>query len=146
MMTLSITLLSAFLLLLTSLPASALEETSQRPEFAIGTMLGSLVLVLACIFLFAFLMKKSNLIRHGGHKNPIKVIATQPLTNKSRVQIVEVYGKQYLLGVSEQSINLLDQLESASFEQNSIENEQAPPSFASAFATVLSKARNKDNG
>ena len=142
---LSLNLFKALPIMLISLPTVALEETSKRPELAIGTMLGSLILVLACIFLFAFLMKKSNLLRHGGNKNPIKVIATQPLTNKSRVQIVEVYGKQYLLGVSEQSINLLEQIDSSSIEQNEIQNDQVPPSLGTAFATVLSKARNKKN-
>ena len=112
MTTLRKAVLLAILLNVISLPVFALEETSERPEFAIGTMLGSLILVLACIFFFAFLMKKTNLFRHGNSKNPIKVIATHPLTNKSRVQIIEVNNKQYLLGVSDQSINLLDQLES----------------------------------
>ncbi len=126
-----------------SLPVMALEETSKRPELEIGTMLGSLILVLACIFLFAFLMKKSNLLRHGSHKNPIKIIATQPLTNKSRVQIIEVHGKQYLLGVSDQSINLLDQLETPIIDNESAMEVQSTPSFAAAFANVLSKAGKK---
>jgi len=125
-----------------SLPAIALEETSKRPELAIGTMLGSLILVLACIFLFAFLMKKSNLIRHGGQHSAIKVISTQALTNKSRVQIIEVRGKQYLLGVSEHSVNLLDQLEPV--EQETIDTPENP-SFKDAFATVLSKVGKKNN-
>ena len=126
-----------------SLPVMALEETSKRPELEIGTMLGSLILVLACIFLFAFLMKKSNLLRHGGHKNPIKIIATQPLTNKSRVQIIEVHGKQYLLGVSEQSVNLLDRLETPIIDNESAMEVQSAPSFTAAFASVLSKAGKK---
>ena len=125
-----------------SFPAIALEETSKRPELAIGTMLGSLILVLACIFLFAFLMKKSNLIRHSGQQHSIKVIATHPLTNKSRVQIIEVRGKQYLLGVSEQSVNLLDQLEP--FDEAAVEV-PVNPSFKNAFATVLSKVGKKNN-
>jgi len=136
-------LIQTVLLTVISLPVVALEETSKRPELAIGTMLGSLILVLACIFLFAYLMKKSNFIRQGGSKNPIKIIATQPLTNKSRVQIVEVYGKQYVLGVSEQSINLLDQIDTPSVEQQA--ETQSVPSFATAFASVLSKAGKKNN-
>ena len=128
-----------------SLPAVALEETSQRPELAIGTMLGSLVLVLACIFFLAFLMKKSNLIRHRSNRNPIKVIATHPLTNKSRIQIIEVNDKQYLVGVSEQSINLLDQLADPVRESEIDKETQIPPSFTAAFASVLSKAGKKNN-
>lgn len=137
------TIIKTGLLSVISLPSFALEEMNKQPDFAIGTMLGSLILVLACIFLFAFLMKKSNLIRHGGNKNPIKVIAMQPLTNKSRVQIVEVYGKQYLLGVSEQSITLLDQLETSIKAAES--EPQDVPSFATAFASILSKAGKKNN-
>lgn len=126
-----------------SLPVFALEETSQRPELAISTMLGSLILVLSCIFLFGFLMKKSNLIRYGGNSNPIKMIATQVVTNKSRIQIIEVRGKQYLLGVSEQSINLLDQLDIAINDSEPQAEKQTTaslaPSLASVFANVLSK-------
>jgi flagellar protein FliO/FliZ len=130
--------LSSVVFFSASLPVLALEETSKRPELAIGTMLGSLLLVLACIFLFAFLMKKSNLMRHGGYKSPIKIIATQPLTNKSRVQIIEVHGKQYLLGVSEHSVNLIDQLEmSVETEKNQTEIQNSP-SLAAAFSQVLS--------
>ncbi|MDA7745913.1 flagellar biosynthetic protein FliO [Psychromonas sp.] len=133
------------ILSIVSFPAVALEETSQRPELAIGTMLGSLLLVLGCIFFFAFLMKKSNLIRNGGVKNPIKIIATQALTNKSRVQIIEVQGKQYLLGVSEQSVSLLQQLESPIINNEGGKEKQVTPSFAAAFATVLSKAGKKSH-
>jgi flagellar protein FliO/FliZ len=139
------TFIKAILFGLLSFPVMAFEETSERPELAIGTMLGSLILVLACIFLFAFLMKKSNLLRHGNNKNPIKIIATQPLTNKSRVQIVEVHGKQYLLGVSEQSVNLLDQLETPLMDKEAEVDVQSTPSLAAAFATVLSKAGKKKN-
>ncbi|WP_243836970.1 flagellar biosynthetic protein FliO [Psychromonas algicola] len=139
------TALLAILLNVISLPVMALEETSERPEFAIGTMLGSLILVLACIFFFAFLMKKTNLFRHGSSKNPIKVIATHPLTNKSRVQIIEVNNKQYLLGVSDQAINLLDQLESPVDDIASEDITQKNPSFTAAFAAVLSKAGKKNN-
>lgn len=131
------------LLCVVSLPAFSLENANKQPELAIGTMLGSLFLVLACIFLFAFLMKKSNLIRRGGYKSPIKVIATQPLTNKSRVQIIEVHGKQYLLGVSEQSVNLIQQLEIPITTEEVKQEEQGSPSLADAFAQVLSSKLGK---
>lgn len=131
------------LISIVSLPVQALQDTNQRPELAIGTMLGSLLLVLACIFFFAFLMKKSNLIKHGGHKNPIKIIATQSLTNKARVQIVEVSGKQYLLGVSDQSINLLAELEIAVGDRM-VDNDVAKtPSLSASFADILSKVGRK---
>ena len=143
--TLKKTTLIATLLNVISLPVVALEEVNKRPEFAIGTMLGSLILVLVCIFFFAFLMKKTNLFRHATSKNPIKVIATHPLTNKSRVQLIEVNNKQYLLGVSDQSVNLLDKLECPVIDLESEKLPQKNPSFAAAFATVLSKVGKKNN-
>ncbi|MCP4320934.1 MAG: flagellar biosynthetic protein FliO [Psychromonas sp.] len=86
------------------------EAFKSPPDLAVGSMIASLLLVIACIFIFAFLMKKSNLLQNGRGKTLIKVIATQPLTNKGRVQIVEVGEKRYLLAVTEQNINLLDTL------------------------------------
>lgn len=133
-----LTVLSLFI----SLPIAAMQETSQRPELAVGTMLGSLILVLACIFLFAFLMKKTNLLKQNGYQQAIKVIATQPLTNKSRVQIVEVQGKQYLLGVTDQSVNLIKELPEVISEPEKATQVKAD-SFARAFASVLSKTGKK---
>lgn len=134
----------AVLLLLINLPVLAMQETSQRPEFAVGTMLGSLILVLACIFIFAFLMKKTNLLKHNGYQQNIKVLATQPLSNKSRVQIIEVYGKQYLLGVTDQSVNLLKELPEMTEQEQQTQAPQATL-FANAFASVLSKTGKKQD-
>lgn len=127
---------------MTSLPVMALEEVNSASNLEVGSVLGSLVLVLACIFLFSFLIKKSNLIRYGRHSNPIKLIATQPLTNKSRVQIIEVHGKQYLLGVSEQSVNLLEQLEVA-VKVDANDMQGAVP-FTDILANVLPNSGKKN--
>lgn len=110
------------------------------PDLAVGSMIASLLLVIACIVFFAFLMKKSNLIRHGQGKAVIKVIATQSLTNKSRVQIVEVGEKRYLLGVTEQNINLLDIL---SVPDEEAGNEVVTNIPSNAFASLLSRMSTK---
>ena len=98
----------AFIFLFIPTFSWAEEALKSPPDLAVGSMIASLLLVIACIFVFAFLMKKSNLIHNGKGKTLIKVIATQPLTSKGRVQIIEVNQKRYLVGVTEQSINLLD--------------------------------------
>ena len=122
--------------------AWAEEALKSAPDLAVGSMIASLLLVIACIFVFAFLMKKSNLIHNGRGKTLIKVIATQPLTNKGRVQVIEVGEKRYLLGVTEQQINLLDTLEVTDAEMISelnAENQSTP------FASLLSKISAKRN-
>jgi len=118
----------------------AVDSLNTPPDLAIGSMIASLILVIACIFVFAFLMKKSNLIHNGRGKNLIKVVATQPLTNKGRVQIIEVHKKRYLLGVTEQNINVLDTFELSEDEiAESLSEETPPTSFSSLLSKISAK-------
>ncbi|GLS89456.1 hypothetical protein GCM10007916_05230 [Psychromonas marina] len=125
------------------LPTLCWAEGGLKPpsDLSIGSMVASLVLVLACIFVFAFLMKKSNLIRNANGNSLIKVIATQPLTNKGRVQIIEVDQKRYLIGVTEQNINLLDTLPLP--EEDPCEPTDGKSKHS--FSTLLSKISTKRN-
>jgi len=116
------------------------EAFKSPPDLAVGSMIASLLLVIACIFIFAFLMKKSNLIHNGRGKTLIKVIATQPLTNKGRVQIVEVGEKRYLLAVTEQNINLLDTLV---IPDDELTTDTPTENQAPTFASLLSKISTK---
>jgi len=132
------------LLLFTLLiPSASWAEGVLKPpsDLTIGSMVASLVLVLACIFIFAFLMKKSNLIRNANGKALIKVISTQPLTNKGRVQIIEVEKKRYLIGVTEQNITLLDTLPVPEEALHESTNDNSSHSFS----TLLSKISTKRN-
>lgn len=117
----------------------AAEPLKSAPDLAVSTMIASLLLVIACIFIFAFLMKKSNLIHNGRGKTLIKVIATQSLTNKGRVQIIEVNEKRYLIGVTEQNINLIDTLEIPEDEVN----ESVADTASTPFSILLSKISTK---
>lgn len=121
-----------------SSPLFALEENVSHPDFALGSLLASLLLVIACIFVFAFLMKKTNLLKNGQGKSQIKLIATQPLTNKGRVQIIEVNDQHYLLGVTEQNITLLDK-----YAKPLISDEENKEKATTPFAMLLSKISNK---
>ncbi|PKF62938.1 flagellar biosynthetic protein FliO [Psychromonas sp. psych-6C06] len=124
-------------------PATSWAEEALKspPDLAVGSMIASLLLVLACIFIFAFLMKKSNLIRNPKGYHQIKIVATQPLTNKGRVQIIEVNEKRYLLGVTEQNINLLDTFSIPENEESEMQQQDAN----TPFATLLSKISTKRN-
>lgn len=131
-----------FIVLSLSLPLGvfAADERIAPPELAITTMLGSLLLVIACIFIFAFLMKQSNLLRNARGKSQIKIIATQPLTNKGRVQMIDINGQQYLLGVTEQNITLLDKL-----EKPLTLDEPDRKEVGTSFSALLSKINKKNN-
>ncbi|WP_354623976.1 flagellar biosynthetic protein FliO [Psychromonas sp. MME2] len=111
-----------------------------NPDFALGSVLASLLLVIACIFLFAFLMKKTNLLKNGQGKTAMKVVATLPLTNKGRVQIVELNGQHYLLGVTEQNISLLDK-----YSKPLTTDEPTTKEVNTSFATLLAKISRKSD-
>ncbi len=71
-------------------------------------MLMSLAVVLALIFLFAFIAKK---LRIGpANQQGIKLVANLTIGQKERVVVVEVENEQYLLGVTSTQINLLQKL------------------------------------
>jgi len=120
----------------------ATEEVFKSPsDLAIGSTIASLLLVLACICIFAFLMKKSNLLRYSKSHPLINVVARKALTNKGQVQIIEVNQTRYLIGVTEQNISLLDTLPIPEDEEGAPTSEDV----VTPFATILSKISTKRN-
>ncbi len=67
----------------------------------------------------------------GGAARPLEVVARQGVGQKSAVVIVETGGRRFLLGVTEQSINVLHSEE--------VTEEEQPPA-AEAFASSLEDA------
>lgn len=120
----------------------AAEPLKGPAPLSLMTLFASLLLVIACIFVFAWLMKKSNLVTLNKQQAQIKVIARQALTNKGQVHIVEVQGKRYMLGVTEQNITLLDTLPALTDEELAAQPESA---VTTPFATILSKMSSKPN-
>jgi flagellar protein FliO/FliZ len=134
-------------IILFSTPVLAVEALSGPTDFALGSLIASLVLVISCIFLVAFLVKKSNLIRVGGHKNNIKTIAIQRLTNKAQIQVVEINQQHYILGVTEQSINLIDKISAFDLAETNAEMKQklTPAQKQNTFSTILSNIKKKND-
>ncbi|MCW8996514.1 MAG: flagellar biosynthetic protein FliO [Psychromonas sp.] len=117
----------------------AAQEGAGPPELEITSMLASLLIVLVCIFVFAYLMKQTNLLKNARGKSQIKIIATQPLTSKGRVQMIEINGQQYLLGVTEQNITLLDKLESPLSIDKASEKKVTGPAFSALLSKISKK-------
>jgi flagellar protein FliO/FliZ len=104
--------------MLFSLPLWAAEQSetartlSESPLSAMNlvqTFLG-LLLVLVCIVLVAWLLKRSNSF-HTAASGKLKVIAGIPLGTRERAVLVQIGDEQLLLGVTPQQINTLHKLE-----------------------------------
>lgn len=111
-------LVSALFALLLSLPVRAAQQTetartlNESPLSAgnlVQTLLG-LLLVLACIVLVAWLLKRSSSF-HMAASGKLKVIASIPLGPRERAVLVQIGDEQLLLGVTPQQINTLHKLE-----------------------------------
>lgn len=73
-----------------------------------GSMILSLLMVLALIIICAFVLKRFNLSQQG--ISQLKVITSLSLGTKERVMVVQVGEQQLLLGVTAQQITLLETL------------------------------------
>ncbi|WP_282166705.1 flagellar biosynthetic protein FliO [Shewanella japonica] len=78
---------------------------------ALSSMMGGLILVIAIIFVLAYIVKKLNLVQ--SNQGVIKTVAMTPLGQKEKLVLVELEGQQYLLGVTAQQVNLIEKLDSA---------------------------------
>lgn len=73
-----------------------------------GSMILSLLMVLALIIICAFVLKRFNLTQQS--VSQLRVVTSLSLGAKERVMVVQVGEQQLLLGVSAQQITLLDKL------------------------------------
>ena len=103
---------------LLSFPLLAAEKTdsartlTESPLSAVNlmqTVLG-LLLVLGCIVLVAWLLKRSNSF-HSATSGKLKVIAGLPLGSRERAVLIQIGDEQLLLGVTPQQINVLHKLD-----------------------------------
>ena len=75
----------------------------------VGSMIMSLLMVLALIIVSAFILKRFNLTQHSS--NHLKIVANLSLGAKERIIIVQIGEQQLVLGVCPQQISLLKDLE-----------------------------------
>ncbi|GGP99811.1 flagellar protein [Shewanella ulleungensis] len=91
---------------------AVLTRTSDVSNTAtLANMVGGLIVVLAIIFVLAYIVKRLNLVPSNG--GVIKTLAVTPIGQREKVVLIDVNGQQYLLGVTPQSINLIDKLDTA---------------------------------
>jgi flagellar biosynthetic protein FliO len=112
--------------------ATATEKLAEKPASyssseALLPMLMALGVIILTIYVIAWIAKKLNLTPHVN--SHFKTITSVSLGGRERIIVVELSGKQYALGVTSNSINLLFELE------DNIEN----PSFGLQDNKMLNK-------
>ncbi|MBK8945024.1 MAG: flagellar biosynthetic protein FliO [Ignavibacteriae bacterium] len=83
----------------------------------VGIMYGLLFLVKKYLYTFD---------KKGNNSAKVKIISTQALLPKKFVSVIEFNSNIYLLGISEQSVNLLDKFDESNFIQEPIDNSAKP--------------------
>jgi flagellar protein FliO/FliZ len=114
-------------------PVLKADNTAVRPAagLGLGKMALSLAIVVAIVILLGWAFKKLTLRLPGSRH--IKIISTMPLGPKERLLVIEIQGKQRVLGVTAQSINLLFELE------NSLPEEKLASDFHTQLQSLLKK-------
>mgnify|MGYP005989621221 CR=1 FL=1 len=74
-----------------------------------GSMILSLLMVLALIVICAFVLKRFNLTQQG--VSQLKVVTSLSLGAKERVVVIQAGEQQLLLGVTAQQVTLIERLE-----------------------------------
>ncbi len=82
-----------------------------------GIMYGLLFLVKKYLYTFD---------KKGTNSSRIKIISTQTILPKKFVSVIQFNNNVYLLGVSEQSINLIDKIDENIFVQETTNNSEKP--------------------
>lgn len=117
-----------YLLILTILPSMAwAAESPTMTETLLRTAWALLVVIGLILVLYGLSKKRFFLNKPGG--KVINIIELRPLQPKSTLALVEVRGREYLLGISANSITLLADLS----------DKPAPPMKATDFSTLLAE-------
>ena len=136
-----------WLFLLGTLPASAVAQVAAQSGSqadvatqplrqsanlpGLGQIVISLALVVGAIVVLALLYKKLQL-KMPGSKH-FKVVATLPVGQKERILVIEIQGKQRVIGVTPHSVNFLFDLE------NPLPEEKLASDFHTQLQSFLKK-------
>ena len=118
--------------------ASIGDATQGAPDMPVGLsellgLAGSLIMVVAAVVVVGWLYAKSQGVR-GAANDAISIVATQALGPKERILLIEVGGKQIVLGMTSQQVQTLHV-----FDEPVVAGEQ-PPTNITAFSDRLRTA------
>ncbi len=118
--------------------ATAAAPTAQgngMNAMTIMNVFGSLIIVLGLLFGLAWLYKKLAIKLPGS--SHIKIISSVMLGPRERILVIEVQGKQKVLGVTSHQINMLFELDQP------LVDDVAAPDWRAQFQTLLQKQKSK---
>ena len=135
---------SALGLFLTSSITLGADQVAQTPSMpgveSFFQMFFGLIVVLLVIFILATVFKKLNLVNVGGN-NLINVIASQPLSNKEKLVLVQVGEDQILVGMSPGNISKLHKLSRNVNFESYTPLPEGQTDFTRMLKSVLNKSR-----
>ena len=105
----------------------------------LGSLLLGLLLVLGLIFLLAWLVRRVQRLGPGSNQ-AIKLVASQALSTRDRLLLVQVGEEQILLGISAGRITPLHVLKEPVATESTA---QATPEFAQRLMELLGKDKEK---
>lgn len=108
---------SSFLLVTLSMPVQANANTASLTSAgSILTVFLSLMVVIAIIFAFAYVMRRFNVASMGNGQ--MRVVASMMAGTKEKVMVIEVGDEQHLLGITVHNINHLAKLDKPICKEN----------------------------
>jgi len=97
------------------------------------TVAFSLLMVLAVIFMLAYLMRRFSFTHSGGGQ--IKTVASVMVGTRERIAVIQVGDEQHLIGVTSQNINHLAKLE------NPLSEDSNNTALKNSFASLLKQQK-----
>ena len=120
--------LATLLFLPTSLLAQTVAETVTEPnkpppELDFAQVMMPMIMVVALIFILAWVIKRFNprLQTIGG--KDIEILANKPVTNQARLSLVRVGGKDLLVGITSTNITLIKDFDAPIIDKGQPENQ-----------------------
>lgn len=102
---------ACILMLIPAVTAQAAVTATDEITAYFRVMWGLFIVLAIMLVLFAFLKKRFSIINPRSSK-AIRVLEIQPLMPKKSICLIEVRGKEYLIGIANESITLLADMNS----------------------------------
>ncbi len=105
--------------------------------YSVLKLLFSLSFVIGMIFLTTYLYKKfsnTNIGKLGSKGTFLKVLTTLPIGTKKYLSVIKAGDKFLLIGITDNSVNLITELENVEIEESSSKNN---------FVGILRKAKQR---
>lgn len=117
---------------------ATVSQPSNVPGSPLLQVSGALVLILAIIFIVAWLAKRLGFAGKSAGSRGLKVSASTSVGPRERVVIVDVENARLVLGVTPSQINLLHTLPPAPAENE--EMKEKTPDFQSVMKNLLKRS------